>query len=71
MGYILKEFLDAPAIYGCLQCQTHIARRDSVISRTFQGRLGRAYLTETVVNGRLGAREDRLLITGLHTVCNL
>ncbi|KAJ2825940.1 hypothetical protein IWW50_002612 [Coemansia erecta] len=42
-----------------------------VISRTFQGRHGRAYLTESVVNERLGEDEDRLLMTGLHTVCDL
>ncbi|KAJ1937679.1 hypothetical protein EC988_007820, partial [Linderina pennispora] len=49
----------------------HIARIDDVISRTFQGRHGRAYLTEAVVNEKLGACEDRLLMTGIHTVCDL
>ncbi|KAJ2311160.1 hypothetical protein IWW54_002797, partial [Coemansia sp. RSA 2705] len=49
----------------------HIARKDNVISRTFQGRLGRAYLTDAVVNERLGKDEDRLLMTGLHTICDL
>ncbi|KAJ1645618.1 hypothetical protein J3B02_006054 [Coemansia erecta] len=71
MGYIIKEFIDAPSVYACLECGSHLARRDDVISRTFQGRLGRAYLTETVVNQQLGKKEDRLLMTGLHTVCDL
>ncbi|KAJ1875169.1 hypothetical protein H4R99_002046 [Coemansia sp. RSA 1722] len=71
MGYIIKEFIDAPSVYACLECRSHLARRDDVISRTFQGRFGRAYLTETVVNQKLGKNEDRLLMTGLHTVCDL
>ncbi|KAJ2724135.1 hypothetical protein GGI07_002170 [Coemansia sp. Benny D115] len=71
MGLILQEYIEAASIYACLNCQAHIARRDDVISRTFQGRLGRAYLTEAVVNHRLGEDEDRLLMTGMHTVCNL
>ncbi|KAJ1667547.1 hypothetical protein IW140_002127 [Coemansia sp. RSA 1813] len=71
MGLILQEFIEAPSIYACIACKAHIARRDDVISRTFQGRLGRAYLTESVVNEKLGKPEDRLLMTGMHTVCNL
>ncbi|KAJ1783122.1 hypothetical protein LPJ59_006659, partial [Coemansia sp. RSA 2399] len=71
MGLVLQEFIEAPSIYACVVCKAHIARRDDVISRTFQGRLGRAYLTESVVNEKLGNPEDRLLMTGMHTVCNL
>ncbi|KAI7822256.1 yippee zinc-binding/DNA-binding /Mis18, centromere assembly-domain-containing protein [Kickxella alabastrina] len=71
MGLMLQEFIEAPSVYACLICRAHIAKRDDVISRTFQGRLGRAYLTESVVNARLGEGEDRLLMTGMHTVCNL
>ncbi|KAJ1992778.1 hypothetical protein GGI25_003334 [Coemansia spiralis] len=71
MGLVHQEFIEAPSVYVCLGCKAHIARRDDVISRTFQGRLGRAYLTESVVNEKLGTHEDRLLMTGMHTVCNL
>lgn len=39
--------------------------------QAFQGRHGRAYLFSNVVNVTLGPREDRLLITGLHTVCDI
>ncbi|KAJ2657022.1 hypothetical protein IWW48_004736 [Coemansia sp. RSA 1200] len=71
MGLILQEFIESPSIYACIECKAHIARKDDVISRTFQGRLGRAFLTESVVNEKLGKAEDRLLMTGMHTVCNL
>ncbi|KAJ2837395.1 hypothetical protein J3B01_002160, partial [Coemansia erecta] len=71
MGFVFQQFIDAAPIYACVECRAHIARRDSIISRTFQGRHGRAYLTEAVVNERLGKDEDRLLMTGLHTVCDL
>lgn len=36
--------------------------------QAFQGRHGRAYLFHTVVNVTHGPKEERLLITGLHTV---
>ncbi|KAJ2517429.1 hypothetical protein GGI11_003153 [Coemansia sp. RSA 2049] len=71
MGLILQEFIESRSLYACMACNAHIARRDAVISRTFQGRLGRAFLTEAVVNEKLGRAEDRLLMTGMHTVCNL
>ncbi|KAJ2645061.1 hypothetical protein GGF44_000196 [Coemansia sp. RSA 1694] len=71
MGLVFQEFIEAPAVYSCQRCKAHVARRDDIISRTFQGRLGRAYLTESVVNERLGQVEDRLLMTGVHTVCDL
>ncbi|KAI8321535.1 yippee-domain-containing protein [Martensiomyces pterosporus] len=71
MGLVFQQFLECPSIYACLGCSAHIARAGDIISRTFQGRLGRAYLTEAVVNEMLGDNEDRLLMTGMHTVCNL
>ncbi|KAJ2716941.1 hypothetical protein H4R19_000340 [Coemansia spiralis] len=71
MGLVFQQFLDAASVYVCCSCQAHIASRSSVISRAFQGRRGPAYLVEDVVNERLGSSEDRLLMTGLHTVCDL
>jgi len=37
-------------------------------SQAFQGRHGRAFLFNDVCNITLGGKEDRLLMTGLHTV---
>jgi hypothetical protein len=42
-----------------------------VDTQSFQGRHGRAYLFNNVVNVTLGPKEDRLLITGLHSVCDI
>ncbi|KAF8072466.1 ypel3 [Scenedesmus sp. PABB004] len=39
--------------------------------QAFQGRRGRAYLFNSVVNVSLGPKEDRMLITGLHTVADI
>jgi hypothetical protein len=41
------------------------------MSKSFQGRHGRAYLFASVVNVTIGPKENRMLITGLHTVADL
>jgi len=48
-----------------------VADHDEIISKAFQGRHGRAYLFNNVINIKTGAKEDRLLITGLHTVADI
>mmetsp|Transcript_9372 Transcript_9372/g.42712 ORF Transcript_9372/g.42712 Transcript_9372/m.42712 type:complete len:114 (+) Transcript_9372:112-453(+) len=55
-------------IYSCSFCRNHNAYHDDIISKAFQGRHGRAYLFNDVANITLGGKEDRLLMTGLHTV---
>ncbi|PIA12856.1 yippee-domain-containing protein [Coemansia reversa NRRL 1564] len=71
MGFVFQQFIEAPALYACQSCRAHISRREDIMSRTFQGKLGRAYLTKTVFNEKLGEEENRQLMTGLHTVCDL
>mmetsp|Transcript_14596 Transcript_14596/g.30381 ORF Transcript_14596/g.30381 Transcript_14596/m.30381 type:complete len:387 (+) Transcript_14596:332-1492(+) len=61
-------YLDGPQIYTCGQCRTHLTSHDEIISKSFHGRHGRAYLFDHCVNVRIGPAEDRLLITGLHSV---
>lgn len=61
-------YLDGPQIYTCAQCRTHLTSHDEIISKSFHGRHGRAYLFDHCVNVRIGSAEDRLLITGLHSV---
>lgn len=39
--------------------------------QAFQGRGGRAFLLDAVVNTVTGPPEDRLLMTGVHTVADL
>eukprot|EP00760_Papus_ankaliazontas_P006156 PhM_4_TR12922/c1_g1_i1/m.2515 len=50
---------------------THFVRYVDLISRQFQGRHGKAYLFDNVVNVLLGEPEERVLMTGLHTVCDI
>eukprot|EP00536_Pseudo-nitzschia_multiseries_P002038 jgi/Psemu1/251252/estExt_Genewise1Plus.C_270048 len=61
-------YLDGPQIYTCAQCRTHLTSHDEIISKSFHGRHGRAYLFHHCVNVRIGPAEDRLLMTGLHSV---
>lgn len=61
-------YLDGPQIYTCAQCRTHLTSHDDIISKSFHGRHGRAYLFDHCVNVKIGPPEDRLLMTGLHSV---
>ncbi|KAL7518747.1 hypothetical protein ACHAWX_003556 [Stephanocyclus meneghinianus] len=64
-------YLDGPQVYTCGQCRTHLTSHDDIISKSFHGRKGRAYLFDQCVNITLSPPEDRILITGLHTVCDI
>jgi Yippee zinc-binding/DNA-binding /Mis18, centromere assembly len=64
-------YLDGPQVYTCAQCRTHLTSHDDIISKSFHGRHGRAYLFDQCVNVNMGPSDDRRLITGLHTVCDL
>eukprot|EP00304_Pavlova_gyrans_P012395 CAMPEP_0206060110 /NCGR_PEP_ID=MMETSP1466-20131121/50474_1 /ASSEMBLY_ACC=CAM_ASM_001126 /TAXON_ID=44452 /ORGANISM="Pavlova gyrans, Strain CCMP608" /LENGTH=145 /DNA_ID=CAMNT_0053435443 /DNA_START=9 /DNA_END=446 /DNA_ORIENTATION=- len=57
-------------IYSCSTCRTHLAHADAVISKSFTGRHGRAYLLAECVNTMTGPPEERTLLTGLHTVAD-
>ncbi|CAG8458180.1 11213_t:CDS:2 [Ambispora gerdemannii] len=63
-----QNFLSSDRIYTCTTCHTHLARHEDLISKAFQGRHGRAYLFSRVTNVSLGPKEDRVLITGVHSV---
>lgn len=71
MGRAFRQYLNGPRIYSCATCRAHAADHDEIISKAFQGRHGRAYLFNTAVNVVLGPREERVLITGLHTVADI
>ena len=71
MGRLFKQYLNGPRIYSCSNCRCHTSDHAEIVSKAFQGRHGRAYLFNNVVNVTLGPKEDRLLITGLHTVADI
>eukprot|EP00892_Ulva_mutabilis_P012831 jgi/Ulvmu1/9920/UM058_0002.1 len=71
MGRGLTEALLEAEIYSCSTCRADIADHSDIISKAFQGRYGRAFLFNGVTNIAIGPKEERLLITGLHTVADI
>ncbi|XP_061081332.1 protein yippee-like 3 isoform X2 [Conger conger] len=57
--------------YSCVHCRAHLANHDDLISKSFQGSQGRAYLFNSVVNVGCGPAEERVLLTGLHAVADI
>ena len=51
--------------------RAHLANHDELISKSFQGSQGRAYLFNSVVNIGCGQAEERVLLTGLHAVADI
>ncbi|KAL0956637.1 hypothetical protein HGRIS_002770 [Hohenbuehelia grisea] len=67
---VIQTFQDHPT-YSCAKCAAVIALQDELISKAFSGRDGRGYLLHSAVNVKLGRREDRQLLTGVHTVADV
>ncbi|KAK6794668.1 hypothetical protein RDI58_008121 [Solanum bulbocastanum] len=63
--------LVGPRLYSCYKCRNNVSLHDDIISKAFQGRHGRAFLFTHVMNIVVGAKEDRTLMTGLHTVADV
>ncbi|XP_078436490.1 protein yippee-like [Wolffia australiana] len=70
MGRLHQVHLDG-RVYSCKHCETHLARCDDIVSRSFHCRHGKAYLFARVVNVWVGRNEDRLMMTGMHTVADI
>uniref|UniRef100_H3DD23 Yippee domain-containing protein n=1 Tax=Tetraodon nigroviridis TaxID=99883 RepID=H3DD23_TETNG len=45
--------------YSCIHCRAHLANHDELISKSFQGSQGRAYLFNSVANVGCGPAEER------------
>jgi len=71
MAKVYQNYLDDYRVYSCTNCHAHLARHQDIISKAFQGRYGKAYLFNDVENVSLGTKEDRLLMTGLHSVADI
>lgn len=61
-------FLDGGRVYSCAECRTHLTSHEQIISKSFHGRGGRAFLLNSVVNFSTGPAQERMLITGVHVV---
>jgi hypothetical protein len=67
-----QEYLDdEQKTYSCVHCRAHLASQVNLISKSFQGSQGRAYLFDSVVNIASGPAEQRVLLTGLHHVADI
>uniref|UniRef100_A0A0X3NQN8 Protein yippee-like 3 n=1 Tax=Schistocephalus solidus TaxID=70667 RepID=A0A0X3NQN8_SCHSO len=62
---------DSAVTYSCVHCRAHLADYRYLISKSFQGSQGRAYLFEKIVNVKSSTAEDRLLLTGHHRVADI
>ncbi|KAI9307133.1 hypothetical protein BJ944DRAFT_177075 [Cunninghamella echinulata] len=66
-----QVYINNNRIYSCATCHSHLISQDDIISRAFQGRHGPAYFVDHVANITVGAKEERVLMTGLHTVADI
>ncbi|CAM8940069.1 hypothetical protein QQ045_028847 [Rhodiola kirilowii] len=72
MGRVFVISLDGLGLfYSCKYCQTHLALADDILSKSFYCRHGRAYLFDKCVNVTLGDKDDRMMMTGVHTVVDI
>ncbi|ESR65024.1 protein yippee-like [Citrus sinensis] len=70
MGRIFVVELDGRS-YRCKFCRTHLALPEDLVSRAFHCRRGKAYLFNSAVNITVGASEERLMLSGMHTVADI
>ncbi|KAK8643785.1 hypothetical protein V6N13_013063 [Hibiscus sabdariffa] len=70
MGRIFVVELDG-RFYRCKFCRTHLALPDDLVSRSFQCCRGKAYLFNNAVNITVGALEERMMLSGMHTVADI
>ncbi|KAK9124477.1 hypothetical protein Sjap_014079 [Stephania japonica] len=70
MGRLFSINLEGK-IYSCKHCHTHLALCQDIISKSFHCRHGRAYLFNKVVNITTGENEERMMMTGMHTVADI
>ncbi|XP_026392140.1 protein yippee-like At5g53940 [Papaver somniferum] len=70
MGRLFLIELDG-RVYKCKFCRSHLALGDDLVSRSFSCRRGKAYLFNTAVNVIVGTQEERMMLSGLHTVADI
>ncbi|KAK4492933.1 hypothetical protein RD792_000260 [Penstemon davidsonii] len=70
MGRIFVVDLEGRT-YRCKFCKTHLALADELVSRSFHCRRGKAYLFNNAVNITYGPHEERMMLSGMHTVADI
>ncbi|PHJ23209.1 zinc binding protein [Cystoisospora suis] len=71
MGRDFRLQLSGRKVYVCSQCNTQLTVHSELISKSFRGRTGAAWLFGKVVNVSEGALEDRNMTTGKHTIADV
>mmetsp|Transcript_4441 Transcript_4441/g.5601 ORF Transcript_4441/g.5601 Transcript_4441/m.5601 type:complete len:113 (-) Transcript_4441:1588-1926(-) len=71
MGIPFTERLEDGEIYVCRNCQTHLTKAHSLISKHFTGKTGKAFLFGKLCNYTAGPQEDRDLRTGKHVCADI
>ncbi|CAO3670140.1 unnamed protein product [Rhizopus stolonifer] len=66
-----RMYLNSTSFFVCNTCHAHLLEQSAIISRNFQGRNGPAFLVNQVLNITLGTKEERMLLTGIHTVADI
>ncbi|XP_065860120.1 protein yippee-like At4g27745 [Euphorbia lathyris] len=67
----MADSIGPPCLYSCHNCSNFVSRHDDIVSKSFQASKGRAFLFSHAMNIVVGKKEDRRLITGLHTVADV
>ncbi|XP_075516132.1 protein yippee-like [Primulina tabacum] len=70
MGKVFLIFLEGN-LYSCKYCQAHLGLAKDILSKSFHCKHGKAYLFDNIVNVNDGEKEDRLMMTGIHTVVDI
>lgn len=71
MGKVFLQFMSSKRVYTCSTCGAELADEGHVISKSFQGRLGTAFLFERAINTYQSLIEHRQLTSGIHKVADL
>lgn len=71
MGRAFRLYLTGSCIYGCNECGSHLTAHGELISTSFRGRTGPAWLFGRVINVNEGQYEDRMMTTGKHTIVDI
>ncbi|KAL7077608.1 hypothetical protein ACQ4LE_003464 [Meloidogyne hapla] len=68
MGRPFLEHMGGRKYYMCCRCKTYLSNKKEILSHTFRGATGQAFLFRTVVNIVTSKAESRFMITGQHIV---
>ncbi|GLT56100.1 hypothetical protein SLA2020_291720 [Shorea laevis] len=66
-----KAYMAARLPYCCYKCGNIVCCHDDIVSKDFQASHGRAFLFSHVTNVTDGPEEERMMLTGLHTVADV